>query len=214
MGRRAVVLLILSLTAIGLLASCSSPPEGSPEWHLARAYDFAERGHFLEAIEEYSTVLEAHYPNRAEAYINRAAAQNSLQEYDAAIADSTRAISLDPSLVLAYLNRAYAFNEKSQYEAAIEDSDKAIELDRTIAEAYVLRAQAYNGLGTWNLAVADCNRALDLDAELVVAYYRRAQGFKGLGETERAIEDFEKFITLTDNPLMSNTAVYELEQLK
>ncbi len=209
-------LTILLALVLSVLSGCSSPPEGSPEYHMDRAHELAAKGQFQEAIEQYTMVVEADPtdPMKATAYTNRAAAHFALDSLDDAIIDSTKAISLlpklDPKLTLAYINRASAYNAKGEYDLAILDSVAAIEIDRSIAEAYVTRAYAYIRKDKLHLAIADCNKAIELDPDLSWAYFQRGLAYKGIGEKAAATEDFEKFITLTDNAEWSERANQEL----
>ena len=215
MGRHAVALLVLGLAILGTHLGCSSPPEGSPEWYFKRAYDLANQGLYEEAEAEYTKVLEGNPTNttKTQAYINRAAAYNSLQRWEEAISDSTEAINLDPESTLAYLNRAMAYNDTEEYALAVADFSKIIELDDTIAEAYIHRADAYLNMEEFQKAIADCTKALDIDPEQTLAYFNRGLAHKGLGLTEEAISDFEDFVMLVDSPAWIERASQEIESL-
>ena len=215
MGRQAVALLVLALVILGTHLGCSSPPEGSPEWHFNHAYDLANQGLYEEAEAEYTKVLEGNPTNttKTQAYINRAAAYNSLQRWEEAISDSTEAINLDPESTLAYLNRAMAYNATEEYDLAIADFSKIIELDDTIAEAYVHRAYAYINKEEFHKAITDCNKAIYIDPEQTYAYFNRGLAHKGLGSIEEAISDFEDFVILTDSAAWIEMATQEIESL-
>ena len=215
MGRRTVVLFVLVLVILGTQLGCSRPPEGSPEWHFNRAYDLANQGLYEEAEAEYTKVLEGNPTNhtKTQAYINRAAAYNSLQRWEEAISDSTEAINLDPESTLAYLNRAMAYNATEEYDLAIADFSKIIEVDDTIAEAYVHQAYAYIKKEEFHKAITDCNKALDIDPEQTYAYFNRGLAYKGLGLIEEAISDFEDFVILTDSPTWIERASQEIASL-
>ncbi|MEM7531493.1 MAG: hypothetical protein AAF639_04915 [Chloroflexota bacterium] len=64
-------------------------------------------------------------------YLYRAKAYNTLGEYQNAISDTSKVISLDPKSSLGYGLRAeaYCMMDPPQLQLALEDSDKAIELD-------------------------------------------------------------------------------------
>ncbi len=56
--RGIVFCLVMSLVFTSILTGCSSPPEGSAEWHFDRAYELAAKGRFEEAVSEYTNVSE------------------------------------------------------------------------------------------------------------------------------------------------------------
>lgn len=62
---------------------------------------------------------------------------------EAAIAEFTKAIEVDPECLKAYLNRAMCYNETGQPKKAVADFSKAIELDPNDAYPYDQRAILY-----------------------------------------------------------------------
>ena len=226
MGWRIAALSVLLLVILNALSGCSPPPEGSPEWYFNRADDLANSSQYEEAIEEYTTVIDANatISTKVKAYISRAAAYIALERYDEAIADCTEAINLDPRLILAYVSRVAAYNAIGEYELAIADSTEAIkiadageakdsDIDRIIVEAYVQRAYAFCKTDKHYLAVSDCNTAIDIDPEQAYAYFNRGLAYKGLGMKTEAISDFEESINLTDNFMLRERATHEIEEL-
>jgi tetratricopeptide (TPR) repeat protein len=73
--------------------------------------------------------------NRAVAYSNRGIAYVRKGAFDRAIADSTKAIALDPKLVQARYNRGIAYRKKGDKEQAIADFRKALEIDPSDQDA-------------------------------------------------------------------------------
>ena len=102
---------------------------------------------------------------------------------------------------------------KGNYDQAIQDSNKAIELDHTLAQAYINRAYAYNRKGDIYKSIADCNEALEIEPNLTDGYYHRAFAYKALDKKEEAISDFQKFISLSNNETLIETARQEINKL-
>jgi tetratricopeptide (TPR) repeat protein len=94
--------------------------------------------------------------------------------FDAAIADYTEAIRLDPKSVNAYNGRAGAYADNRNFDKAIADSTEAIRLDPKSAMAYHERSYVYNIKGNFDKAIADSTEAVRLDPKY-------AKGRNGLG---------------------------------
>jgi tetratricopeptide (TPR) repeat protein len=63
--------------------------------------------------------------------------------YDQAIVETSRAISIDPRNVRAYSNRAFARGRKGDLAGAIADTTRAIEIDPRWIAAYIVRGDSY-----------------------------------------------------------------------
>lgn len=94
-------------------------------------------------------------------YRDRCFASIELADYQMAIADCTKAVSLDednnPELLL---NRAIAYYRQGNYQAAIADNNQVISLKPNDFRAYYNRALADAGLGNYQNAIASYNQAL------------------------------------------------------
>jgi tetratricopeptide (TPR) repeat protein len=78
------------------------------------------------------------------------------KEYQAAVGNYTRALSLDPTYAQAYYNRGVLYwREFGDAEPAIQDLTSVLELVPTWAEAYFNRALAYKLYGDYDRAVRD-----------------------------------------------------------
>jgi len=86
---------------------------------------------------------------------------------DAAIADYTRAIALNPKFAEAYNNRAYTYMVQHNYAAALPDLNKAIELRPNYVNALMNRGDIYNYYYEINYdrAVADYDRILQIGGQ-------------------------------------------------
>jgi tetratricopeptide (TPR) repeat protein len=117
-------------------------------------------------------------------------------DYDAAVAEFTRAIRIDARSVGAFQGRANTYAGRGDYEKAVEDYTRAIDIDPKQPLAYVNRGLAYVKLHDPSKAVADYTRALELDPKLGVAYLNRGSAFARSGEYDRAIADYSEALTL------------------
>ena len=90
-------------------------------------------------------------------------------DFAAAIADYTKAIELEPTLVNAYFNRAYGQKKQGEPEGAIADYTETIRLNPSYATAYFNRALLRYDLQAFREALEDFRRslALKLSGDLV-----------------------------------------------
>ncbi len=83
------------------------------------------------ALKDFNRAIKLE-PDRADGYLGRANALNTMQRYREALQDYDNAIELDSGLANAYVNRAVAFSHLEEYEKAIADYEKGLELDPKI----------------------------------------------------------------------------------
>jgi len=115
------------------------------------------------------------------------------RNYDEAIADFSRAISLEPSNSGYYLIRANAKERKRDYAGAIADYTRAIEFAREDkAVLYVIRAEAREQTGDLDGAIADYTRAIEFDPTFNGNYNLRGLAKQKKGDTKGAAADFAR----------------------
>ena len=83
--------------------------------------------------------------------------------YDNAIKDLTKAISLNPNNHEAYDLRSHCWLAMSEYQKSLDDSNKAIEISPNLAGDYLGRGYAYQKLNRIESAIDDYQRAIDFD---------------------------------------------------
>ncbi|KAI0436147.1 hypothetical protein F4803DRAFT_248500 [Xylaria telfairii] len=89
-------------------------------------------GHWQAAFDKYTSALEVDPANRgtnSKLFQNRALCRLKLKDYDAAIADCERAISLDPSYVKARKTKANVLGQAERWEDAVREWKKIQELE-------------------------------------------------------------------------------------
>jgi len=97
------------------------------------------------------------------------------KDIDRAIADFTRAITLDPKTAIAYRHRGNAHARKRDFKKAIVDFDQAIALAPTDAAAFYFRGRARHLTNNLPGAIADYDKTIKLNPEHLKAFqYREA----------------------------------------
>lgn len=83
------------------------------------------------ALENFNRAIEID-PGRADGFVGRANALNTLGRYEESLIDYNKAIEIDPMLANAYVNRGSAYSHLGETEKAIADYEKGLELDPKI----------------------------------------------------------------------------------
>jgi tetratricopeptide (TPR) repeat protein len=96
------------------------------------------------------------------AYSNRGLAYMHKGDFDHALVDLDKAISLDPKSAIAYFNRAETYASKGDLDSAIASFDQAIGIDSKYATAYNNRGIVYDRKGDYDHAIADLSKATEL----------------------------------------------------
>jgi tetratricopeptide (TPR) repeat protein len=119
-------------------------------------------------------------------------------DYDGAIADFSRAISLEPSNSGYYLIRANAKERKRDYAGAAADYARAIEFAREDKDViYVVRAEARDQAGDLDGAIADYTRAIEINPKFAGAYHGRGLAKQKKGDARGAAADLARARQLT-----------------
>jgi tetratricopeptide (TPR) repeat protein len=116
------------------------------------------------------------------AYFQRASAEHTKGDLDAAIADYTQAIELLPNPSNAYINRGSDKGDKGDWDGAIADYTKAISFN----DAFTFAAYQGRGLAKYHEkdfdgAIADYTKAIQLRPDDSVAYLARGDAKQAKG---------------------------------
>ncbi len=113
-------------------------------------------------------------------------------DYEIAVVQISKAISIDASDPNFFLQRGFCFNILKNHEEAISDFTSAINLAPDNKFAYLSRGSAKNKTGQFESAIADFNKVLDLDPNDQEAFNNRGFSKKELGDSSGACEDWKK----------------------
>jgi tetratricopeptide (TPR) repeat protein len=121
------------------------------------------RGQLIKKNGVIVTLINGESENKIEAekYFDSGDAKATAEDYNGAIADFTKAITLDPNYDQAYWNRADAKMNLNDYKGALPDLNKAISLD-SYYYAYYLRGITKMDLEDYNGAITDLTKSLEL----------------------------------------------------
>ena len=132
---------LAALAAIACLAALASARAQTPDLDACgRSADHATR------IKACSTIIAT--PGNppamvAWAYANRCQAQENARSFDAAIADCSEALRIDPGTAGVYNLRGFAYYAKGDADRALADYDAALRLKPDDAYAHAARGHIY-----------------------------------------------------------------------
>lgn len=123
------------------------------EFLLSNALELFEQGDTLQAIEQYTQLIQRD-PKNARAFYGRGMAFNSIANYKAALIDMEEAINLAPDSFY-FAGRALVHAQMGDYETAFSEFSRVIKLSPSFVEAYMHRGVALLKLGRIEEARSD-----------------------------------------------------------
>lgn len=153
----------------------------------------------IELGERILTIDPNHQPGRsktAQAYRERGVQSHNNRDYNAAIADYTRAIELESNTADYNYLRGMSYEWKKEYASSIGDYTAAIKLDPNKPQYYYRRGVCYHHQRDYNRAIADHTAAIKLDPKKADYYQSRGNAYSWLNEYDKAIADHTKAIEL------------------
>ncbi|MCT4535221.1 tetratricopeptide repeat protein [Halodesulfovibrio sp.] len=144
--------------------------------NLANAGDYGMRGTLAVAAGKYdegkrylsTAIVKA--PDVPEFYYNRGYSLLQKDSLDAAIADFSKALSLNDKMYRAYNGRGLAFYRKKEFMVAKKEFEKAISIKHNYAEAFFNKGLALQKLELWGKAEENYNTALRYNPEFARAH--------------------------------------------
>src|SRR5574341_909644 len=117
------------------------------------------------------------FSDRGLAYVN-------LQQYDDALEDFTKAITLSPGSAAYYNNRRMVHLRRQDPGQAIEDFTRAVQYDPQNAQFHGNRGLAYKSRLLYDKALRDFDKALEIAPKDPSAGYQKAAIFALLGKID------------------------------
>ena len=164
---------------------------------LAAAYYLRARAAEEEtglALRDFTAFIRLR-PSDPRGYLGRGQAYFNLKNFTAAIADSDRAVALDPKLGTAYNLRGMARRSAGNPKLALEDFTQAVTLEPN-ADNYYQRASTYQVLGEHRLALSDFNQVVEYLPDQAQGYFARSESRRALGDLPGAIADRRRGLEL------------------
>jgi len=135
-------------------------------------------------------------PNSIEAYLVRGEIYLEMEEFQEALADFDKVISIDPNIATVYFDRGVLYAKSDDKYKALDDFNQAIKLDANYTGAYANRANIFLKLEKLQQAIDDCNKAIEISPDEVLPYYNRGIAYMNTGEIAKALNDYNKVVEL------------------
>ena len=137
----------------------------------------------------------------ATAYKNRGDAYDDVGQYERALEDYDRAVTINPLDAEAFNSRGATYIALERFELAIENFDRALSINPSSAVAHGNRCFTNAVLGKFEQALSDCNEALRIKPKYTGAYASRALAYLKLKRYDDSIADYTAVIkSQPDNP--------------
>ncbi len=114
----------------------------------------------------------------------------------AAIANYTEALKLNPKNASIYYQRGNSYYSQRAYEKAIKDYTAAIKIKANYNDAYYQRGLIYYELDDNEKAITDLTQTLRINPNYTKAYDKRGQIYYEIGDYKNAIQDYSQSIRL------------------
>jgi tetratricopeptide (TPR) repeat protein len=141
------------------------------------------------AYKYHKDALEQQYSNSGYRYLENG-------QYDKAIEEYTKAISIKPNNDDYYYYRGIVYYKTGQYDKAIKDFTTAILLNSLYYGAYLNRGNAYVEKGEFGKAMKDYDRAIRIKPDYVKGYLAKGFALSKMGEFDSAILYYREAIKI------------------
>jgi len=128
----------------------------------------------------------------AQDFYGRAVSKALARNYQGAVKDCDRAISLNSSFVEAYVERGAAYYKLGNARGTLQDCNQALSINPQFAPAYYYQGRARYRLGYTQAAIDAYTQAIAYHPTHAKAYYQRGLSYKDLNEFESAIADLQQ----------------------
>jgi tetratricopeptide (TPR) repeat protein len=153
----------------------------NPDRIIGACTAIIQSGRLNEQREALSTVYQA-----------RAAGFSQYSQFDLALGDFDRAVSLSPTSPNALYNRAVALERKGDFDQAIRDLNEALRLEPDHPLANYERGFVFLMQKDYSRAIPDFDQALRTAPENAKAWRGRAQAYRAKGELAKADADQQR----------------------
>jgi tetratricopeptide (TPR) repeat protein len=177
-----------------------------PEAPVYLAYDLLFLDKYDDAyavVQKYETVL----PRDKDLRLIAGYYHTHNREFQAAVADFTDALKLDPSNPTAYMNRGYVLNDLRKASKAEEDFEAAIKLRPDFGEAHLGLAYSNLQLRRAGPALKEADRASKLMDDSAPIHLAMAEAYRQQMMFHKSEMEYRAALKLTPNDVQTHLAL-------
>lgn len=134
--------------------------------------------------------------NNVDAYCNRGYISATFNRHPDAIADFSKALTLDPSNSWAFRARGVSRDAVGDRAGALDDFSKAIEIEPSNSDNYLNRANVYTKDGKFRDALQDWNKLATMEPNCFYAHYQVSLIKLHLGDESGALTSFKEALRI------------------
>jgi len=182
----------------GALASYTQAIEKDPTYtsaYLYRADLYRKAKKYDLALLDINAAIEKTSSPTAYYYWLRGDILEKSIKREAAIADYTKALEIDPNYMRVYRARSSLYMWEEKYNLALADINLEIEKSSVSSPySYWLRGEILEKMGDKEKAIQDFSKAIEIDTTYTLAYRSRAIIYEGMKKYDLALSDIDALI--------------------
>ncbi|KAB8152349.1 tetratricopeptide repeat protein [Kordia sp. TARA_039_SRF] len=132
-------------------------------------------------------------------YFQRGNVFYAIKQYNLALKDFDKVISLDKNNLWAYNNRALAYLFLGEFDLSLRDFNHIIALNKKSKGFYANRALLYNYMEQSKLCILDYNKAESLGYKNIDMYYNRGLSYHNLKLYKSALKEYNQCLNINRN---------------
>lgn len=175
-----------------------SPNNGAVFAFKAACYEYQEKNDLAKkAYDKAYSLLSS--PATSLDYYARGTVNDYRKNADAAFADYTKALELNPQCAVCYVKRARIYADKQQSDAALSEYNNALRINPDYSALYFSRGTLYYERRQYDKAAEDYTKSLQYKPGDVDALFNRGVMYKMQGKLDLALADYARVAQLSPN---------------
>ena len=166
-----------------------------PQTEINSVIALYSNGQIQEALDAVET-LTKDYPNEPVLYNLSGACYASLGQFDTAVKNYKKSLTIKPDYAEAHNNLAGTLQELGQLEASIKSFEQALAIKPNYAEAFNNLVSALQELAQLDTAVKSYEQILAINPDFAEAHYNLGVTLQELGQLDAALKSYEKAIAI------------------
>ena len=182
-------------------------------WMLSEIGDWVEaRKYFRKAIDSINEEIPPTPKLKSLKYSMRGSFKYELDDFEGALDDHNKAITICPNYASYYLSRADAKYKLDDFEGAIDDVNKFLQMDQDREDldlTYYLKAKCNYSMGNIKRAIKDISKSINVYPNDYIFWGFRGFCHMDIKEYRKALDDFSEAIKINPEDVTSRKLMKE-----